>query len=215
MTINTNGEQLTAPATLPAENTNQLESLDTVDSGATSSSMGKFKNAESLHSAYLDLEKEFTKKSQRLSELEKKQEQDNVEKSTPYYLKENWREEIKSFLSTHNNALDYASEISDELMKDNNLACLPNSLELAYSKVLARKYKSADEMINDKEFIEQKILKNEQVKNQIIKDYLKNVGLKDTPPVVLSTKGSTVGFGVQDKPKSLNEAKKMVEKLFF
>ncbi len=191
-------------------NTDELEKTE-----SSGSPFGKFKNADSLHSAYLDLEKQFTKKSQRLSELEKAVEQDNVVRKTPCFERENWRSEVKEFLSSHSGALEHASDISNELISDNNLACLPNSLELAYAKVLARKNKSASELLNDKEFVENNILKNDNIKNRIIKEYIESVNLKKTPPVVLSNKGSSVGFSLPQKPANLQDAKAMVEKLFF
>lgn len=198
-----------------AENTSESNRQQAEESTLKGSPIGKFKSVDSLHSAYLDLEKQFTKKSQRLSELEKLAEQDNVAKNTPCYARENWRNQVKEFVATNKNALDYASEISDELMKDNNLACLPNSLELAYAKILARKYKTADELVSDKDFLNNHILKNNDIKNQIIKEYVKSVNFEKSPPVVLSNKRSSVGFSLPQKPENLQEAKKMVEKLFF
>lgn len=217
--VNSIGEQ---PKENVLENAEMLESAKdstgNMDEWAKTDSLGspfgKFKNAESLHGAYLDLEKEFTKKSQRLSELEKAMEQDNVAKRTPCFERETWRSEVKQFLASHKDALEHASDISNELMKDNNLACLPNSLELAYAKVLARKYKPTHELLSNEDFIES-VKKNDNIKNAIIKEYIESVNFKKSPPVVLSNKGSTVGFSLPQKPTNLQDAKKLVEKLFF
>lgn len=177
-------------------------------------SLGKFKNANSLLKAYEDLEKEFTRKSQKLSELEKSIQADNVEKSTPSYAKEDWQEKTKEFLEKNSEAKNFAEEISKVLFEDKDLACLPNSLELAYAKVLASKYKSNEELINSSEFLENYVYNNENIKNNIIKTYLKEVNNNQTPPIVLNSKGSSVGFVAPSKPKNLKEARLAVEKLF-
>lgn len=177
-------------------------------------SLGKFKNANSLLKAYEDLEKEFTRKSQKLSELEKSIQTDNVEKSTPSYAKEDWQEKTKEFLEKNSEAKNFAEEISKVLFEDKDLACLPNSLELAYAKVLASKYKSNEELINSSEFLENYVYNNENIKNNIIKTYLKEVYNNQTPPIVLNSKGSSVGFVAPSKPKNLKEARLAVEKLF-
>ena len=176
------------------------------------SPIGKFKNASSLLSAYNELEKEFTKKCQRLSELEKQQ-TDNVEK-TPVYMSENWRSEIKEFLASHGEAQPFAKEIAKELMQDRSMAENKNALELAYAKVLSKNYKSEDSLLEDNTFLENKILNNEKIKSRIINDYLEEISNKKTAPVVLNSKGSTVGFSIEEKPKTFEEAMKVVQKMF-
>lgn len=187
---------------------------DSISVNNEEGSLGKFKNANSLLKAYEELEKEFTRKSQRLSELEKSIESDNVEKLTPAYAKKDWQEKTKEFLNKNTEAKGFAEEISKMLFEDKDLACLPNSLELAYAKVLASKYKSNEELINNSEFLENYIYNNENIKNNIIKTYLKEVNNNSTPPIILNSKGSSVGFVAPNKPKNLKEARLAVEKLF-
>jgi len=189
-----------------------VEMSASVSQEAEGSPIGKFKNASSLLSAYNELEKEFTKKCQKLSELEK-QNTDNVEK-TPVYMLENWRDEIKNFLNAHNEAQTFAKDIAKELMQDSEMAKSKNALELAYAKVLSKNFKSEDRLLEDNSFIENKILKNEKIKSRIINEYLDDISKKKTPPVVLNGKGSSLGFSVQEKPKTLEEAMKIVEKMF-
>lgn len=195
-------------ATVAEANNDELSINDNMGS------LGKFKNANSLLKAYEDLEKEFTRKSQRLSELEKSIEKDNVEKSTPSYAKSDWQEKTKEFLSNNSEAKDFAEEISKILFEDKDLACLPNSLELAYAKVLASKYRSNEELVKDDQFLENFIYNDEKIKNTIIKKYLSEVNNNHVPPIVLNSKGTTVGFVAPEKPKNLSEAKLAVERLF-
>jgi len=55
----------------PAEAANDGKEI--ITEGGTEVSIGKFKNADELYKAYLSLEQEFTRRSQRLRELEKGQ----------------------------------------------------------------------------------------------------------------------------------------------
>lgn len=177
------------------------------------SPIGKFKDVKSLFSAYAELEKEFTKKCQRVSELEK-QKTDNAESNAPVFMQNNWQNEIESFLKSHNEAQIFAKDIAKELMENKDLANNPNALDLAYAKVLSKNYKSADELLGDETFVNEKILNNEKIKSQIINDYLKGVVQNSTPPLILDNKGSSLGFALEQTPKNLEEAKRMVEKMF-
>ena len=49
---------------------------------------------------------------------------------------------------------------------------------------------------------------------KIIKEYLEDLSKRKTPPVVLSNKGSMVGFNAEVKPTTFDEATKLVEKMF-
>lgn len=209
--INNIGEQ---PNTLDLTSNVAEASLDNSAgvSEVEGSPIGKFKNAGSLLSAYNELEKEFTKKCQKLSELEK-QNADNVD-TTPVYMLENWRNEIKEFLTSHNEAQKYSKEIAKELMQNKELASSKNALELAYAKVLAKNFKSEDTLLEDDSFIENKILKNDKIKSRIINEYLNEISKKKSPPVVLNNKGSSLGFSVSETPKTFDEAIKIVEKMF-
>lgn len=190
------------------------ENLSAGKSEEQGSPLGKFKDAKSLLGAYNELEKEFTKKCQRLSELEKHEADNVVENTAPVYMQNDWQNEIQSFLESHKEAQSFAKDIAKELMENKDLANSPNALDLAYAKVLSKNYKSADELLGDETFVNEKILNNEKIRSQIINDYLKGVVQNSTPPLILDNKGSSLGFSIEQTPKSLEEARKMVEKMF-
>ena len=100
-----------------ADNTN-------VEAKLNEGSLGKFKDAESLLSAYNSLQAEFTRKSQRLSELEKQaaEQNDAVQQAcktanTPLYERENWSEIVADFLSSNEDAKPYSKESCNEIME--------------------------------------------------------------------------------------------------
>ena len=175
---------------------------------------GKFKNADTLYKGYQDLQSEFTRKSQRLSELEKSIELDNVKKNTPIYDTENWQEELSAFLKKYKNASKFSKDISNEILSDKDLAIKPNSLEIAYGRVLGKKFKTNEELVQDENFLNEYIFSNDKIKEKIIKDYVNQIKSNNLNPLfVSSAKGSITGVN-NGSPRTLSEAKLMTEKLF-
>lgn len=171
---------------------------------------GKFKTVESMQNAYECLEKEFTKKCQRVKELEKAETEQNI---TPEYTKEDWQEKVENFFQTNSKANLYASEISDVLKTDKVIAKSENSLNLAYQKVLASKFKTNEELIKDENFLNNYILQNSEVKEKVFQEYLSNLLNKKSVPLMMQNKGSNFTVVASSKPKSLKEAKKFAEAL--
>ena len=178
-------------------------------------SLGKFKDTESLLNAYNSLQAEFTRKCQKLSELEKANLEnvpsEKVEMS-PIYTSENWKDNVSTFLKENAEAKEYSGEICNEILKDESLQKSPNALELAWARVMKKEYASPKKLANDQNFISEQILSQEQVKKQVLEEYFKNLQNTKTPPVI-SNSGS-VAFATNKTPSNMSEAKQMVEKLF-
>ncbi len=173
-------------------------------------SLNKFKDVKSLEEAYVNLQSEFTRKCQKLSELEK----DNSKNLDPFYEKAEWKQSVSSFLERNPNAQKYAGEIMDVLINDKVLASATNSLDLAYDRVIASKYKSEDELILDENFINNYVLNNEKIKTAIINNYLAEIKKNKSPQLINSTKTGSLGVTPTKKPSSLSEAMAMAENLF-
>ena len=179
-------------------------------------SQSKIKDLKSLEQAYLNLQSEFTRKCQKLSELEKCK-NDNLimdnSRVKPFYEEENWQENVSQFLLANPDAKEFASEIVNEIIKDKDLASSPNSLQLAYNKILASKYIPTNKLIESEDFINTYILTNEKIKEKIINNYIKGLN-NQTPKVIASSKLSSVGLTPNKKASNLEEARKMVTDLF-
>ncbi|MBE5734873.1 MAG: hypothetical protein E7361_00245 [Clostridiales bacterium] len=182
------------------------------DEGQSGSLYGKFKDADSLFNGYLALEKEFTKKSQQLSELQK----DVVDNTprVPIYQSENWQSEIDTYLKDKKYADDFAVDIARTIMEDEKLACMPNCLDLAYNKVVANRYKKESDLVQDDDFLSKYIYDNDKIKSKIISDYIKELKSNTTPPIMIKSKGDSVGLISPTKPRNMSEAKEIVERLF-
>ena len=180
------------------------------ESECSSSPFGKFKSADDLLHAYNNLQSEFTRKCQRLSELESTA---SVDKNiSPQYESDNWHEQIGEFLESHPDAKEYASEIAHELYSDKTLASNPSSLELAYLKILAKNHKSYEALASDEDFLNKYIYSNQAITNKILNDYFKDYS--KSPQLISSKVGASVNLTPTPKASNLSEAKKLVAQLF-
>ena len=181
-------------------------------------SQSKFKDVKSLEQAYLNLQSEFTRKCQRLSELEKSSgdnllESKNLENNKPFYETESWQESGNNFLKQNPNANEFASEIVNEILKDKDLANNPNSLSIAYNKILASKYIPKQNLLEDEDFINNYILTNEKINEKIISNYIKKLN-NNIPKVIASSHLSSVGLTPNKKPTTLEEARVLANNMF-
>jgi|LGVE01.1.fsa_nt_gb hypothetical protein len=179
------------------------------------SSLGKFKDADSLFEAYNNLQAEFTRKSQKLStaqkELEKLAENANT---APDYLKEDWQDKIDNFMSGNPDAKEYVKEISEVILNDKAVANSPSSLELAWAKVLTNNYSSKEKFLEDDDFVNMYVLQNKKIRSKVIEAYLGELQTNKTVPVISAHKGTAFSLTPKNKPKSLAEAKVLAEQFF-
>ena len=198
----------------------QSEIVEGVKEGTTcpcenDGSLGKFKDTASLLSAYNSLQAEFTKKCQKLSEITKQLNDNqtlNKEESMPIFADVHWQENVSNFLTKNTEAQKYSGEIANEILMDKDLQSSPNALELAWARVMQKKYVEPEKLSNDQNFINEKILSRDDVKKQVLEEYFKNLQNVKTPPVIASS-GSVANI-VEKKPTTMQEAKIAVEKLF-
>lgn len=177
-------------------------------------SLGKFKDAESLLEAYNNLQAEFTRKCQKLSEVSKELEDKNSTSQNlePVFKNENWQQTVNEFLAKNTKAQKYSGEIANEILKDESLQISPNALELAWARIMQKNYVEPDVLANDQNFINEKILNRDEIKTQVLEEYFKNLQKQKTPPVISGN--GEVAVAVSKAPQNMAEAKMAVEKLF-
>lgn len=197
------------------------ESLNFDAAEITNGSLTKFKDVKSLEEAYINLQSEFTRKCQKLSELEKEnsnlkevENKTTEQKLEPFYEKAEWNDYVKQFLKDNDSAKNYATDIMNVLLQDKVLASMPNSLELAFNKVKAQKYRSEEELVSDPNFLQNYVLNNDEIKKTIISNYLNTLKKNKSPQLINSTLTGSLGVMPQKKANSLNEAKELAKKLF-
>lgn len=181
--------------------------------------LGKFKDTKSLMNAYNELQGEFTRKCQKLSEVEKKLKESPISNNTSQNEivgvsnEFAWKKNISEFLQTHKNAKTLSEEITKEIIEDSSLRENENALEVAYSRVIEKKYIPETELVKNQDFLEKYIYSNEEIKNKIIKEYVSSIQNSQNP-IIINNSGFNRGATSNLKINNFDEAKKYVEKLF-
>ncbi len=140
---------------------------------------GKFKNPEELLHAYQELEKEFTRRSQKLKELENA----NVE---PFASEEEWRAAVDKFFEETPSAKPFAKDIAREILSHPELKKDRNCLSVALTRTLASKFRTPEQLMSDGQFLKDYVLCSKEVKDAVIAEYLQGLRAGEVPFVLSS-----------------------------
>ena len=189
------------------DNTNQVDEAaessvsQITDKGSVN--LGKFKDAESLLKAYNSLQTEFTKKSQRLSELENSK--------TEFTREEKINKAIKELEQSYNIARNFTQDIK-QAVKDVDSADYSQIVREELIKNLEKNYKSANQYIEDEQFLNEYVYNNQTVRENIIRDYLAN--LTSTSPVrVVSNISGSIPVSPPNTPTTIKEAGRLAKNI--
>lgn len=164
---------------------------------------GKFKSPEALLDAYNNLEKEFTRKCQRLSELEKDKTEEN---------EISLEDKFSQFLSENTDAIGYSEEIMKVAQTDDKIKSLQDPFMAAWCKVLCEdvlhRASAGDYCLN------KYVLSSEEIQHKIVEDYLGKLREQKNPVVISSSSGERVSSAEIEHPSTLEEAKQLVDKMF-
>ena len=172
-----------------------------IDNGSIN--LGKFKDAESLLKAYNSLQTEFTKKSQRLSELENSK--------TDFAREEKINEAITELTQNHAIAQQFAAQIKDAV-KDKDAENYGQIVREELLKNLEQNYKSASDLIADQQFLNDYIYSNSTIRDNIIRDYLSNL-TNVAPTRVMSNISSSIPVSPPNIPTTIQEAGKLAKNI--
>ena len=174
-----------------AEAENNLEK----DTGDNSLSLGKFKDVQSLFDAYNSLQAEFTRRCQRVKELERENERLNKEITN----------------ASKNNLSSGVIEQEDVKKVAENTSLKVND---GTEEVLAQQ--SLQEQIDyykSREYLLEALNQNQELKNEIINGYLTSVQ-SSKPTVKLMTGNGSSVVTPPSKPKTLVEAGEIARQIF-
>lgn len=193
-------ENLEQPSNTIEENEPVSPSINH-DDGST---LGKFKDAKTLLDAYNSLQAEFTKKCQKLAELQRNNTNNAIFNNNG---------SIENNLNDITDNDKYKKEITEILANDSEISNLPNKYHVAM-KIITESERKAVENLNNQEFLDKYIINNSQVSDTIISKYLSNLNNISSAPKVLSGSASNVYFTPKDNtPKTLKEAGEIFSKM--
>lgn len=158
--------------------------------------IGKFKNPQELLRAYSELEKEFTKRSQKLKALESG-------KSAPV-TEGDFKVAVDKFFTKIPSAKAFAKDIANEILLDPSLKNDANCLDVALLRVLTDKFRTPEQLMEDGQFLNDYVFRSEKVRDAIVADYLDGVR-KGSLPYTLHGDGMQC-VAPKVKPKSIEEA---------
>jgi hypothetical protein len=193
----------------PALETSEIAQLEIQDG----SMLGKFKDAKSLLEAYNSLESEFTRKCQKLAELQRENE-NYSKKITEFNLENDKYASVDDFVSGKSDMDRYKQDIT-EISNLDEVKNLPNKYQVAYIIAKQSESKSA-KMLNDPEFLDKQVENNTKIKDKIIFDYLSKLNNSQLSPSVMSGNSTSVFFSPQvEKPKTIREAGELFSKMLY
>lgn len=167
----------------------------------TDKPFGKFGTPEALLKAYNELEKEFTRKSQRLKEAER----EIARQSAPHCPDdEEWRAEVEGFFAAFPAAEKFAPEIAGELRANPALAQEKDCLYKALVRVLAAAHRTPEQLVADGQFLKDYVLGSPVVRAAVVGEYLR--GLRNGAPPVVMGDGGQAGVLPPRKLSSIEEA---------
>ena len=178
-----------------------MEKLEQPNENLGSNNFGKFKDAESLMKAYSNLEAEFTKKSQKLAQLESEKEIEEENNSRRAEIER----KVDEFVTKFEKFKPFSSTLKENLKNDANL-----NLEEEAINIMSNNYKSADEFMMDEEFLNENIYSNKNIKEKIIKEYIAN--LKNDSPIKINS-SANISLTPPTIPSTIKEAGKLAKSI--
>ncbi len=263
------------PIIMPATALNAADEKSAMSEvGSQDMNMGKFKSVQALMDAYNNLQAEFTKKCQKLSQLQKDKtnsalsdldlqeiadfennltkndvKQLKNEEKTDYIeengeiIEKNEKEKEKAISINSTEKVEFQSaeglnkdasvenagqqqldkflesnfdaKLYEEEIKKRFPACkekCSDPYQVAWAEVLLSSLKEGDKLSDP--LINQYVLSDERVKNKIIEDYLKALNASKPPIIMSSQSGERLSGVSPDRPKTLADAKVMMDKMF-
>ena len=190
------------PENLGSTDEGQVEISDEKSEAERGCPIGKFKSVDDLYQAYINLQSEFTKKCQRLSELEK----DKVEVNQ--IQQEKFESDFKSFLLENQEAYSYADEIKSKVLSSDELKNEPKPFDKVWKQMIYQKLSSENK--SQEPIVRDFILNDEELKNLVIENYVKEISNKKTPTLFSSHIGEKVTKPSMQKADSFEQAKNIV-----
>lgn len=127
-----------------------------------------------------------------------------------------WNQRVSDFAEQTPDLEQYQDAMVNVFAEYPELKNHPRGLEMAYAMAKgASGVADPNELLQDSQFVEQNILSNEQIRNKIIEDYLKQVQGGDAP-VTIGTQPTSnqVPVTPPKRPQNMDEANKLALALF-
>lgn len=164
--------------------------------------MDKFNDYDKLLTSYNNLEKEFTKKCQELSQLKTQSGTSSVEPPQAQTLQQ--------FLVQFPEAEVFKDQIS-QAVNNPQYGESPDAYSRYYFDLLRQNYVSKETLAQDEDFLQQYVLGNKDTVAKLLQKVQPTVA---TAPTVISGNAGSMSVTVPTRPKTIAEASKLAQELF-
>ena len=172
--------------------------------------LGKFKSVEALKNAYDALQKEFTKKCQKLSQLTKAEDNSADKASSVRVDEASLAQASAAEVGSHADGL-----LNEKTSDFSSGEVLPSGeCEDADDPENKRHVsRETDESFSlDDDFVEKYVLNNAQLLDMVLEKYLRRITIPAAPQLIGAT--GAMGLAPTVRPNSVKEAGEMAERLF-
>ena len=196
---------------LPINETNEtVHTAGAEESLGTAEEFGKFKDVKSLLNAYNALQSEFTRRCQKVKELERENLLIKKEQADGHSFVDEHEWEKKAFLEIFPNAEEEYSSLKNSAFDSDGSK---GWIGRAYLKKLTQNYEDKINYLTSLDYIKEAVNNNEELKSQIIKDYL--IGVQNSKPSIRLISGNGMATtSPPSKPKSLADAGDLARQIF-
>ena len=179
------------------------------DKGVVPSPYGKFKDLDALLRAYDSLEGEFTRRSQKLKELEREANgRINGENVAPEVSPEGFENAYETFLKRFPRAEAFSEKftaVSEGEPLDETF------MERTYIGILENEISAKENKLKERDFLLGAVREDPTISEEIVNSYLKKL-ISSKPKAVFG--GGNAVLAPPRKPNGLSEASAMAEKYF-
>ncbi len=194
------GEQPEETQGSPLENSEEAVCENEQSEAERGVPIGKFKSVDDLYHAYNSLQSEFTKKCQKLAEIEK----DKAVAPSEEELEGG----LKSFLLENQEAYSFVDEIKNRVFSDEKLKAMEKPFDKVWAEMIYEKLRGSNKA--NEPLVQNLILKDEKIKDLVIQNYVKGLEENKAPVVMTSVTGERVARIATSKPDTFEEAKQAV-----
>ena len=182
------------------------------ETGVMQSPYGKFKDLNALLRAYDSLESEFTRRSQRLKELEREAEKKTTEeRENSSNLNLTPREEenaYETFIKRFPRAVAFSEKLTAESSGEEPEE---TNMERTYIGILESQLEERENKLKDRDFLLGAVREDPTISDEVVNSYLKKL-ISSKPQAVFG--GGKAIIAPPKRPKGLTEASKMAENYF-
>jgi len=123
---------------------------------------------------------------------------------------------LAAFEQEHPDLPEYSEQMAEIMRENPELRDHPNGIEIMYNmaKGMNATVQDPKELLNDEEFLSQYVLSNDDIKKQIIEEYLQQVQEGAPPATIGSQPAGSTAMTPPKRPKNLQEAEDMALEMF-